>query len=177
MMSTAGGPSYAEVLGNGRAISPMRELVRLALGRSHHTLPALVIVGLEQLAARMPGQVEKAVAEGKALQAELEDVLGPNGVLLHPPYSSPAPRHYRPMLRPFDFVCTGLFNVLEFPSTVVPLGFDTDGLPLSVQVIGRRGADALTIAVAGALEQDFGGWRRANPTWRVKEARPRAHAV
>jgi fatty acid amide hydrolase 2 len=177
MMTTAGGPSYAEVLGNGRAISPMRELVRLALGRSHHTLPALVIVGLEQLAARMPGQVEKAVAEGKALQAELEDVLGPNGVLLHPPYSSPAPRHYRPMLRPFDFVCTGLFNVLEFPSTVVPLGFDAEGLPLSVQVIGRRGADALTIAVAGALEHDFGGWRRANPTWRVKEARPRGHAV
>ena len=53
----------------------------------------------------------------------------------------------------------------------VPLGFDADGLPLSVQVIGRRGADALTIAVAGALEQDFGGWHRANPSWRVREAR------
>jgi fatty acid amide hydrolase 2 len=176
MMASAGGPSYAEVLGNGTAISPARELLRLALGRSRHTLPALVIVGLEQLAAKMPGQVGKAVAEGKALQAELEEVLGPNGVLLHPPYSSPAPRHYRPMLRPFDFVCTGLFNVLEFPSTVVPVGFDVDGLPLSVQVIGRRGADALTIAVASALESDFGGWRRANPTWRVKEARMQAHA-
>ncbi|HET6585944.1 MAG TPA: amidase [Nannocystaceae bacterium] len=175
MMATSGGPSYAEVLGNGTAISPGRELLRLALGRSHHTLPALVIVGLEQLAARMPGQVEKAVAQGKALQAELEELLGKNGVMLHPPYSSPAPRHYRPMLRPFDFVCTGLFNVLEFPSTVVPLGFDGDGLPLSVQVIGRRGADGLTIAVAGALESDFGGWKRASPTWRVQETRARDH--
>lgn len=169
MMSSAGGPSYAEILGNGTAISPARELAKLALGRSRHTFPAVAIVGLERLAARMPGQVERSVADGRALQAELEAVLGPRGVMLHPPYSRPAPRHFGPMLTPFDFVCTGLFNVLEFPSTVVPMGF-AGGLPLSVQVIGRRGNDHLTIAVAGALEQDFGGWRRADPSWRLPHA-------
>lgn len=169
MMASAGGPSYAEVLGNGTAISPWRELGRLALGRSRHTLPAVLLVGLEQIAARMPAQLDRAVADGRALQAELEAVLGPNGVMLHPPYSRPAPRHFAPMLTPFDFVCTGLFNVLEFPSTVVPMGF-ADGLPLSVQIIGRRGNDHLTIGVASALERDFGGWRRADPTWRLPAA-------
>ncbi len=167
MMATGGGPRYVDVLGGESPISPARELLRLAVGRSRHTLPALVIAGLEELTARLPATVDAAVADGRALQAELEQVLGPRGVLLHPPYSRPAPRHYRPLLTPFDFVCTGLFNVLELPSTVVPTGFSRAGLPLSVQVIGRRGDDHLTIAVAAALEQDFGGWRRAQPSWRV----------
>lgn len=167
MMATGGGPRYADVLGDGAPISPARELLRLALGRSRHTLPALVIAGLEELTARLPSTVDAAVADGRALQAELEQVLGPRGVLLHPPYSRPAPRHRAPMLTPLDFVCTGLFNVLELPSTVVPTGFSQAGLPLAVQVIGRRGHDHLTVAVAAALEQDFGGWRRARPSWRL----------
>jgi fatty acid amide hydrolase 2 len=163
MMTLGGGPSYAKVLGNGTAISAGRELLRLALGRSRHTFPALAIVALEQLTGSFSGTVERSVAAGRVLQAELEELLGPRGVVLHPPYSRPAPRHYWPMVTPFDFVYTGLFNVLEFPSTVVPVGFDPEGLPVAVQVIGRRGADALTLAVAGALETDFGGWQRANP--------------
>lgn len=171
MMASAGGPSYAEILGNGAAISPARELVKLALGRSHHTFPALAIVGLERLAARMPGQLARAVADGKALQAELESILGARGVMLHPPYSRPAPRHYLPMLRPLDFVCTGLFNVLELPATVVPTGTAQSGLPLAVQVIGRRGNDHLTVAVAGVLERELGGWHRADPSWRLPGSR------
>jgi fatty acid amide hydrolase 2 len=167
MMATGGGPPYTKVLGDGTPISPMRELLRLALGRSHHTLPALIIAGLEQLTAKIPSSVEAAVAEGRALQAELEQTLGPRGVLLHPPYSRPAPRHYRPWLTPFDFVCTGLFNVLELPATVVPTGFSEAGLPLAVQVIGGRGHDHLTLAVASALEEDLGGWQRARPSWQL----------
>jgi fatty acid amide hydrolase 2 len=167
MMASAEGPSYAEVLGDGQPINAGRELVRLALQRSKHTLPALAVVGLETIAARFPGKLDEAVADGKALQAELEEILGPRGVILHPPYTRPAPRHYAPMLTPFDFVCTGLFNVLEFPSTVVPMGFDDDGLPVAVQVIGRRGNDTLTIGMAEHLERAFGGWQRANPQGHV----------
>ncbi|MBX7082851.1 MAG: amidase [Nannocystaceae bacterium] len=171
MMASAGGPSYAEVLGDGTPISAGKELLRMVVRRSRHTLPAVVVVGLEQIAARLPGQVEQAVADGRALQAELESILGDDGVLLHPPYSRPAPRHYAPMLTPLDFVCTGLFNVLELPATVVPMGF-AEGLPLAVQVIGRRGADHRTLAAAAALEQAFGGWRRADPSWRLPRATP-----
>lgn len=177
MMARGGGPSYSEIIGNGNAVEPVREMLRLALGRSRHTFPALAIIGLERLAERFPGPLDRAVSEGRALRAELEGLLGPRGVLLHPPYSRPAPRHRTPMLTPFDFVCTGLFNVLEFPSTVVPIGFSGEGLPLSVQVIGRRGADGLTISVASVLEQELGGWTRANPTWRLPEPSARARAA
>ncbi len=161
MMATGGGPDYSEILGNGAPLSTGRELARVLTGRSKHTFPAVVIAGAEHLANKLPGQLDAAVADGERLQAEIEDLLGPRGVLLVPPYSRPAPRHGSPMLTPFDFVCTGIFNVLELPSTVVPVGFDADGLPLSVQVVGRRGADGLTTAVAAALEDAFGGWRRA----------------
>ena len=162
MMSLSGSPPYAEILGGDQPIAVVRELARLIVGRSRHTLPALLVVALEKLSKNFSGQKHQLVAVGKLLQQELEGILGPRGVLLFPPYSRPAPRHVMPMLTPFDFVCTGLFNVLEFPSTTLPVLWHA-GLPVGVQVIARRGNDSLTIAAAAAIEQAFGGWRRANP--------------
>ncbi len=162
MMALSGGPTYGSILGDAKPVSAIKELARLALGRSRHTLPALVVVAFEQLASPFHGRNQALQATGKALQAELEAALGPRGVVLFPPYTRPAPRHWMPMLTPFDFVCTGLFNVLEFPSTTVPVLWDR-GLPVGVQVIAGRGGDGLTLAVATALEHDLGGWRRANP--------------
>lgn len=162
MMSLSGSPPYSEILGDDRPVTPLRELLSLAVGRSRHTLPAVLVVALEKIAGRFPGRTQALVAVGRALQAELESILGPRGVLLFPPYTRPAPRHAMPLLTPFDFVCTGLFNVLEFPSTTLPILWHR-GLPVGVQVIGRRGGDGLTIAVSAELERAFGGWRRANP--------------
>src|SRR5207253_1346724 len=81
----------------------------------------------------------------------------------YPPYSRPAPRHHLPLLTPFDSAVTALWNVLGYPSTVVPLGFSDDGLPVAVQVVARRGLDHLSLAVAAAIEQRYGGWVRAEP--------------
>jgi hypothetical protein len=67
------------------------------------------------------------------------------------------------MLTPFDFVFAGIFNVLEFPVTQVPFGFDRHGLPLGVQIVARRGGDHLTLAVARVLEVARGGWARSEP--------------
>ncbi|MSP63802.1 MAG: amidase [Myxococcales bacterium] len=163
MLAGAPGASYAEVLGDGEAIRPLRELAKFAFGRSHHSAPALILTAAEQVAKRFPGQIKRWIEAGRRLQTDLEAELGPRGVLLHPPYTRPAPKHHHPMLTPFDFVCTAVFNVLEFPVTQVPMGFGAEGLPLGVQVAARRGLDHLTIAVAGALEEDFGGWVRAEP--------------
>ena len=44
------------------------------------------------------------------------------------------------------------------PSTVAPVGRTADGLPVGAQVVGRRGADALTIAVAGLVGGLTGGY-------------------
>lgn len=43
---------------------------------------------------------------------------------------------------------------------VCPTGRSSDGLPLSVQVVGGKHCDCLTIAVAAQLERALGGWIR-----------------
>jgi len=45
-----------------------------------------------------------------------------------------------------------LFNVTGQPAIAVPAGFGADGLPLSVQLVGRPGAEDLLYSLAGQLE-------------------------
>ncbi len=140
-----------------------RELLKLVLGRSDYTLPTVILALAELGKPLLAGRLAKSVAVARELQAELEAAMGPSGVLLHPPYTRAAPRHRLALLTPFDFICCGLFSVLEFPVTQVPTGFQSGGLPLGVQVVAARGNDHLTLAVAQAIEDEFGGWVRANP--------------
>ena len=51
-----------------------------------------------------------------------------------------------------------VFNLAGVPVTQVPLGLGRGGLPLGVQVVAAPGGDDRTIAVALALEEEFGGW-------------------
>jgi amidase len=45
-----------------------------------------------------------------------------------------------------------LFNLTGQPSIALPAGFGADGLPLSVQLIGRPGAEDLLYSLAGQIE-------------------------
>ena len=159
MMQTAADTTMAELMGGGIAIPAGRELLRWVSGRSEHTFPAVGLAVLERGAALMPQRTERFVAKGKALAAELEELIGPNGVMLYPSYTSVAPRHNVPLWPPINWVYTAILNVAELPVTQVPLGFNRAGLPLGVQVAAIRGNDHITIAVAQELEKLFGGWR------------------
>jgi fatty acid amide hydrolase 2 len=161
MEEEAGALEYTEVLGNGAPISIARELLRFNRPDARHTVQALIVAAVDALVKRIPAPIATWTKAGRQLREELEVELGPRGVILAPPYTRAAPKHFEPLLTPFDFVCTAIFNSLAFPVTQVPAGFDSAGLPLGVQVAGRRGGDALTIAVAHALEEDLGGFTRA----------------
>ncbi len=50
-------------------------------------------------------------------------------------------------------------TVCGLPSTAIPIGLSGQGLPVGVQVIGPRGGDAKTLAVAEAIEERLGGFR------------------
>jgi fatty acid amide hydrolase 2 len=158
MLDGAGGQKFGITLGGGTQVSLLRQLLLWSVRRSPHTLPALGLAGVERLSGLTAGQLGRFQAMGVELRAELERRLVGNTVMLYPSYPEPAPRHYLPLLRPLRFGYTALLNVLEVPSTQVPLGLSSRGLPLGVQVVGARGHDHRTIAVAQELERAFGGW-------------------
>jgi len=149
---------FAELVTEGAPLDLVSELYRIARGQPRFATATLGLIALERLTAPLEKYTLGGVPPVSEIRAGLEEVLGPRGVILHPPYSRPAPRHQIPLLRPFDSVCTALFSVTGLPATVVPIGVDADHLPVGVQVIGRRGNDRLTLAVARVLEHAFGGW-------------------
>jgi fatty acid amide hydrolase 2 len=163
MLNEAADTGYAEILGRDGDLRLMRELLAFPFGRSGHSSAVLILVAVEKLMQRFPGQQARLVALGRQLQVDLEEALGAHGVLIHPPYSRAAPRHRHPWLTPFDVACTCIFNVLEMPGTVVPTGWTAEGLPVGVQVLAPRGQDHRTIAAAIDIEARTGGWRRSDP--------------
>lgn len=103
------------------------------------------------------GRVRRALAATKSLKEEVTGIIG-NGVLLHPPHPRVAPKHGRTVGRPWILGPTAVFNLLGLPATQVPLGLGPHGLPLGVQVAAASDNDHVSIAVALALEEEFGGW-------------------
>lgn len=157
MLSSAGGTPFGVHLGNGQQVRIVREIVRWCLGRSPHTLPAIALALIERLSAVGQSQMSKFIEMGRELRQELVEAIGPSGVMLYPSYVSPAPKHNKPLFPPFNWVYTAIINVMELPSTQVPVGLD-EGLSVGVQVIGIHNNDHVTIAVAKALEAQLGGW-------------------
>ena len=139
LMSAAEDTPFASLLGQGKPIAIGWEQMKWFFGRSEHTLPAIGLANIERLPFVKGGDPARLFEEVRALRQEIEDRIGPDGVLLYPSYTRTAPRHGRPLFTPIDWVYTAVFNVLELPVTQVPLGLDAKGLPLGVQVAGCHG--------------------------------------
>jgi fatty acid amide hydrolase 2 len=162
MLSEAAQVHYPEILGApGEPVSPWLELLKGCVGRSDYTAITMMIAGLDQFAGRFEKSLAGLVEEGRALRSELDELLGDHGVILHPSYGRPAPRHWDSLRTPFSPAHTAIFNVMENPVTCLPVAWTSKHLPLSVQVVAAPGCDHITVAVAAALEADFGGWKRA----------------
>jgi aspartyl-tRNA(Asn)/glutamyl-tRNA(Gln) amidotransferase subunit A len=54
------------------------------------------------------------------------------------------------------------FNALGLPVLAVPCGFSSDGLPISVQLVGRP-FDEISILRLGHAYEQAAGWRRHAP--------------
>ena len=67
---------------------------------------------------------------------------------------------------------TPLFNLTGQPAITVPAGFGADGLPLSVQLVGRLGAEDLLYSLAGQIESaaPWVAQRRRSPSYWRPEA-------
>ena len=56
--------------------------------------------------------------------------------------------------------CGALAGAGLLPSTVAPVGFTEEGLPVGIQIIGAPGSDLTTIQFAGLLSGLLGGYRQ-----------------
>lgn len=124
-------------------------------------------------AARVPLAIGRAVSAGDVervrrarvrLCAAIDAIFDDIHVLVLPTTATTAAR-YRPdggegeldegMIA--DRVAFTLpFNLGGWPAAQLPCGVDRHGLPVGIQVIGRRGADLEVLAVASAFEQIAG---------------------
>jgi aspartyl-tRNA(Asn)/glutamyl-tRNA(Gln) amidotransferase subunit A len=58
---------------------------------------------------------------------------------------------------------TSVFNLTGHPAVSLPCGFDRDGLPLAIQLVGRPGADAFLLKVAATFER-LRPWAQKRPS-------------
>lgn len=55
---------------------------------------------------------------------------------------------------------TSVFNVTGHPSVVIPIGKSQEGLPIGVQIVGRKWSDRKLLMIAKALEEVASGYER-----------------
>ncbi|MBF0452670.1 MAG: amidase [Candidatus Magnetomorum sp.] len=148
---------FAQVLGNGKSVRPLESFFKWMMGKPAHTFPVLTMAIMDQLPYSKKRN-QRLIQEIEDLKKFLTETIGAKGVMLFPSHPTTAPRHYMSLLTPYRWGYTGLFNILGFPVTQVPLGLNNHLLPTGIQIVGTPGNDHLTVAVAMELEKIFGGW-------------------
>jgi len=93
---------------------------------------------------------DTAQALAESCRRQLEDVFADADVLLAPSAPGEAPAG---LAATGDPVFCRMWTVLHVPAINLPCGQGPQGLPVGVQVIGRRGDDARTLAVADWVHQ------------------------
>jgi amidase len=110
-----------------------------------------------------PALVERARRGEAGLAARMRDTFDNFDVLLMPTLTSPPVEAGRweskGALRTFLGVSTwapgtALWNVTGQPAAAVPAGFTDDGLPLSVQLVGRHEHEATLLSLSAQLERE-----------------------
>jgi amidase len=121
--------------------------------------------GFGRLGKVLPdGLFEKAVGPGReADRARIEAIFESHDVLVMPTMGGTALpvrrwegrgaiRTVLGMSRFYPF-CV-IWNHLGNPAMAVPFGFGADGMPLSVQIVGRRGDEATLLSLAAQIEAE-----------------------
>jgi len=106
----------------------------------------------------------RAWAECDMVRHKLLEEMQEIPILLSPVCAVPAFRHGQrewgvdgKVVRYLDAMrYTQWFNLFAAPAAVVPVGKSADGLPIGVQIAGRPYEDELVLAVAAAVEHEFG---------------------
>lgn len=147
--------NFSYMLGNSKEVNPFIELAKKLVGQSDYTLASIYSLIDSILPAEKAVKMRKITQE---LDEEIAEILGDDGVLFYPSTTYAAPFHYAAFIQVYNFHYWSLMNVLHLPATQVPLGLNSQGLPLGIQVVAAKNQDRLCLAVAEELDREFGGW-------------------
>ncbi|XP_026321603.1 fatty-acid amide hydrolase 2-like [Hyposmocoma kahamanoa] len=149
--------SFPKMLANNNGeAKAFVELGKKLIGQSQFTMAAIMKLFDDQVLPQVNAEWAEKLTND--LKNDLIKTLGTDGVLLFPSAPRPAPYHYSLLLRPFSFAYWGVFNALHCPAAQVPLGLNSDGIPLGLQVVAAPKQEALCLAVADHLGKTFGGY-------------------
>lgn len=156
------GRSVADLLSeaSGRPVNVWIELLKSVVRMSSFSF-SILFVSLIQLSVGVPKNspdYRKLLGIAEVLKQEFISTLGSDGILICPTMPQEAPKHNTAPLRGLDVSFCGLANILGLPSTQVPIGLNSNNMPIGLQVIAGPDNDRLCLAVAEELEKEFGGW-------------------
>jgi aspartyl-tRNA(Asn)/glutamyl-tRNA(Gln) amidotransferase subunit A len=116
---------------------------------------ANVAAKLETCFAVTEGEYEAGLRAREAYRDQMSELFDEIDLIVTPtlPFVAPSAGQDERELRGKLTLLTWPFNVIGAPSLALPCGAAEDGLPASVQIAGRPGADALVLAAAGLLER------------------------
>ncbi|XP_055903384.1 fatty-acid amide hydrolase 2-B-like [Eupeodes corollae] len=135
------------------------ELGKSLIGDSKYSFNGLFLEFLKGVNGMIPkDNVKHWLKESEALKTELTNLLGDDGVLLIPTFHKTAMSHNTSVFNLGGVPLLSLANVLGFPATHIPMGLNSNGLPIGFQVVATPYKDKLCIQIAAELEAAFGGW-------------------
>ena len=148
----------------------VRERVEAAANALSPDDQSLAAFGLRGLTISHPEWIRKSRIRG-GLRARRQALFEEIDVVLCPPMPSLAfPHdHSSQFARTLDIdgtkvpyndqsVWAGIATLNGLPATTMPIGRSEGGLPIGVQIIGGYLEDRTTIAFAGVIEREFGGF-------------------
>jgi amidase len=143
-----------------------------AQGMAHPQRLARRTRGMAHLGGLIPAAVlDRVRLSEPALAGRLNRVLVDHDVLLTPATATPPPRvgqlEGRGALWSLTAVSSmvpynAIWNFTGQPAAALPAGFGDDGLPRSVQLVGRPGAEATLLSLAAQLEAER-PWAQSRP--------------
>jgi Asp-tRNA(Asn)/Glu-tRNA(Gln) amidotransferase A subunit family amidase len=113
-------------------------------------LSAALLTALAEGARVSDAELGEARAARKDLVASLDTFLEGFDAILTPPATGEAPAGLGSTGDPS--FCT-LWTLARTPALVIPTGLGPGGLPLGLQIVGRRGDDAVVLSVGAWCEQ------------------------
>ena len=105
----------------------------------------------ETLLAKRPATTARILALWNEIDVLLTPALAKTAIAAEGGYGKPAPLAIDLAGRFTPF--TPIFNLTGQPAISIPAGVGSDGLPLSVQLVGRPGAEDLLYSLAGQIEK------------------------